>query len=105
MIYCKAESCKYNVERSCSLTSIEINDNYECSMFCYNDSVDCGLKNSEGLLECPNCNSYPILRKVKKNKFFYECGGDCWRQTDKFPTVEEAKRAWISMKDKRYLYD
>lgn len=49
------------------------------------------------LQPCPNCGSKPKLHK-KNNKFYYECDGDCWTQTDKYDTAEEAGNAWNDLK-------
>ncbi len=42
---------------------------------------------------CPKCGGSPKCYK-RKDKFFYECNGDCWTKTDKYNTVEEAAKAW-----------
>lgn len=49
------------------------------------------------LQPCPNCGGFPKAYK-RKNKFFYECNGDCWTQTKKYNTVEEAAEAWNKLK-------
>lgn len=48
------------------------------------------------LQQCPNCGGSPKLHK--KKKFFYECDGDCWTQTDKYNTAEEAADEWNKLK-------
>lgn len=45
------------------------------------------------LQRCPNCFSEPKLKK-RNRKYFVECDGDCWTQTDKYWTPEEAAEAW-----------
>lgn len=100
MLRCEVYTCKYNFNGSCGVSSeIIINNDTECSMFCYNDYVDLNLKNKDGLLMCPHCHGFPILKKYK-NKFFYECNRDCWASTGKFDTIEEAKNAWNSFAEK-----
>ena len=59
---------------------------------------------NEHLNKCPNCGGTPKLHK-KKHKFFYECNGDCWTQTDKFCTPEEAAMAWNDLKREGDFYD
>lgn len=43
--------------------------------------------------KCPVCGGIPKLRK-SKNKYYYECDGDCWRKSDKCNTMQEAIEAW-----------
>ena len=100
MLRCEAYACKYNFYGSCGISSeVIINNDTECFMFCYSDYVDLNLKNKDGLRMCPHCHSFPILKKYR-NKFFYECDGDCWASTDRFDTIEEAKNAWNSFAEK-----
>ena len=49
------------------------------------------------LQDCPNCGGRPKLRKRNKYKVYYECDGDCWTQTNKYYTEEEAAREWNSL--------
>ena len=49
------------------------------------------------LQRCPNCGGPPKLHQ-KKNRFWYECDGDCWTQTDKRSTPEAAAAEWNALK-------
>ena len=49
---------------------------------------------------CPNCGGTPRLHKKKGSgrQFWYECDGDCWTQTSKCSTEEEAAAKWNAIK-------
>ena len=53
----------------------------------------------EDIKPCPNCGFFPALHK-KKNKFYYECCGDCWTQTSKYYSPERALKAWNELSEK-----
>lgn len=45
---------------------------------------------------CPNCNGTPSIHKRRK-KYYIECSGDCWTQTNKYDSIEEAVQEWNSL--------
>ncbi len=49
------------------------------------------------LQRCPNCGGPAKLHR-KSGKFYYECDGDCWTQTDKYWLVSDAQAEWNSLK-------
>lgn len=52
------------------------------------------------LQRCPNCGRQAWLHKTKRNsfwRFWYECG-DCWTQTNKHYSTEDAAQEWNSLK-------
>lgn len=52
--------------------------------------------NNQIVKACPNCGGYPRLKR-KRNKFYYECDGDCWTQTKKYSSEYDARLAWNSL--------
>lgn len=49
--------------------------------------------------KCPNCGGMPKLHR-KRNRFKYECDGDCWTATDWCSSPEEAAEEWNSIQPK-----
>lgn len=49
-----------------------------------------------GLPNCPHCGGMPQLHR-KRNKFYFECDGDCWTQTHKHNDIEDAEKEWCSI--------
>lgn len=49
---------------------------------------------------CPVCGGPPKLHKKKSSswRYWYECDGNCWTQTDKHSTPEDAAAEWQSLK-------
>lgn len=59
-------------------------------------------KHMEQLQRCPNCGGEPRLRSKKGSswRFWYECFGDCWTQTDKYADEKDARAEWNSIKQR-----
>jgi len=54
------------------------------------------------LQPCPGCGSERVKLNKKRDKFRYECDGDCWTTTNKwYMTREEAADAWNSLVNER----
>lgn len=52
------------------------------------------------LKPCPNCGTPNPMLKKKKYKYYYSCG-ECWTDTHKHLTVEEAAAEWNFMESER----
>lgn len=49
------------------------------------------------LQRCPNCGSELVKLHKSRSRCWYECDGDCWTQSKKCHTVEEAAESWNSL--------
>jgi hypothetical protein len=56
------------------------------------------------LKNCPNCGGMAMFMTKRKNhnyKFWFECS-DCWTETHKYYTAEEAAEEWNNLKKEVY---
>ena len=55
------------------------------------------------LKPCPNCGSNAkLVYDRRKDKYRYECDGDCWTQTKKHNSEEEARAEWNALERERH---
>lgn len=52
------------------------------------------------LKPCPHCGGQAKLHK-KGNRFYVECDGDCWTQTDKHSYPENAVKEWNGLERRK----